>query len=278
MSPGAAPTARDRGAALTAHARRALIQVALSLVLSACHSGSPGQGSGARGPGAGPTHTSRQVPSSEPTPMPPPRGGSGASRVGLVDQAAHSTSDPSSIWVIVNKRHPLPPAFRPHLLIVRGYLVARPAARPLEGLLQAASAEAIGFKIASAYRSYAYQARVHADIVAAQGPAAADRVSARAGHSEHQTGLAIDLVTPAHPRCDFERCFRTTPAGRWLAKNAWRFGFIVRYTGQNEATTGYAPEPWHIRFVGRPLAARMHRTSVSTLEGLFGVSGGDYLR
>lgn len=193
------------------------------------------------------------------------------------DRGAHSTTDPASIWVIVNKTHPVEPSdFRPEIAIVRGYQVATAAAEPLERLLAAADAEGLGFKIASAFRSYDYQLGVHADLVAARGAAEADRVSARAGYSEHQTGLAVDLVTPDDPTCDFEECFADTPGGRWLAREAWRFGFVVRYQPQTAQITGYAAEPWHLRFVGRELAAELRRTGVSTLEEFFGVGGGDY--
>jgi zinc D-Ala-D-Ala carboxypeptidase len=187
---------------------------------------------------------------------------------------AHQTKRMSSIWVVVNKTHPIHPLdFRPRVALVRGYQVARPAARPLARLLRAGDAARLGFKIASAFRSYGYQAQVHDAVVAGEGAAAADRVSARPGHSEHQTGLAVDLVTPAHPRCDFSACFAATPAGRWLAENAWRYGFIVRYTRANQAITGYAPEPWHLRYVGRPLAAAMRAARITTLEQVFHVSG-----
>jgi zinc D-Ala-D-Ala carboxypeptidase len=192
------------------------------------------------------------------------------------DRHAHSTTDPSSIWVIVNKTHPLLPWFRPKLTLVRGYQVAVPAADPLEQLLMAAHHAGVDFKIASAFRSYDYQRFVHADIVATEGVDEADRISARAGYSEHQTGLAMDLVTPGHPGCDFEPCFATTPGGRWLSRHAWRFGFIVRYTRGDESVTGYAPEPWHIRFVGRALSTELHRTHTPTLEQFFGVTGGAY--
>jgi D-alanyl-D-alanine carboxypeptidase len=193
------------------------------------------------------------------------------------DLGAHSTTDPSSIWVVVNKTHPISPAaFRPDLAIVRGYQVARPAARPLERLLDAGDRRGLGLKIESAFRSYAYQLHVHAATVASRGEAEADRISARAGYSEHQTGLAVDLVTPGDPGCDFEPCFAHTPAGRWLATDAWRWGFVVRYQPRTTAVTGYAPEPWHLRYVGRPLAEEMRRTGVRTLEQVFGISGGDY--
>jgi D-alanyl-D-alanine carboxypeptidase len=156
--------------------------------------------------------------------------------------------------------------------------VARAAARPLERLLEAGDGERLGLKIESAFRSYGYQLHVHAATVASRGPAEADRISARAGHSEHQTGLAIDLITPDDPACDFEPCFARTPAGRWLARNAWRWGFVVRYQPETTSVTGYAPEPWHLRYVGRPLALELRRTGTRTLEEFFGVPGGDYRR
>jgi zinc D-Ala-D-Ala carboxypeptidase len=193
------------------------------------------------------------------------------------DRTAHSTTDPSSIWVIVNKSHPIQPSdFRPEIDIVRGYQVATAAAGPLGRLLDASDRRGLGFKIASAFRSYDYQLHVHAATAAARGDAEADLLSARAGYSEHQTGLAVDLVTPDDPACDFEACFARTPGGRWLARTAWRFGFVVRYQPASTAVTGYAPEPWHLRYVGRQLAAELHRTGIATLEEFFGVSGGDY--
>ncbi|CAI9418923.1 M15 family metallopeptidase [Nocardioides sp. T2.26MG-1] len=221
-----------------------------------------------------------------PTPPPDPPAAGSAGRGhhrcppddGGFDTGAHSTTDPGSIWVVVNKTHPVDPSdFRPEIALVRGYQVATAAAEPLEQLLAAADREGLGFKIASAFRSYDYQLAVHAAHVAERGQAEADRVSARAGYSEHQTGLAVDLVTPADPGCDFDECFADTPGGRWLAAEAWRYGFIVRYQAGGTDVTGYAPEPWHLRFVGTELAAELHRTGVTTLEEFFGVPGGDYL-
>jgi D-alanyl-D-alanine carboxypeptidase len=181
--------------------------------------------------------------------------------------------------VIVNKTHPISPTdFRPDLALVRGYQMAVPAALPLGRLLDAGDRAGLGLKIESAFRSYAYQLSVHAATVASRGDAEADRLSARAGYSEHQTGLAVDLITPGDPGCDFEPCFAHSAAGRWLARNAWRWGFVVRYQQATTAITGYAPEPWHLRYVGRPLAAEMKREGVRTLEEFFGVPRGDYPR
>ena len=192
------------------------------------------------------------------------------------DKQAYSTTDPSSIWVVVNKTHPIDASYRPEIALVRGYQVAVPAADALTRLLDDGDAASLGLKIASAFRSYDYQRRVHDAVVAGQGSAEADRISARPGFSEHQTGLAVDLVTPLQPACDFQQCFATTPAGRWLADHSWEYGFLIRYTAGNERVTGYAPEPWHLRYVGKPLAAAMREAGVSTLEEFLEVSGGGY--
>lgn len=196
-----------------------------------------------------------------------------------LDLGAHSTSDPTSIWVVVNKKHPIAPLdFVPRLALVRGYQVAAAAAPALTRLLDASDEAGMGFKIESAYRSYDYQVHVHDALVAARGSTYADRLSARPGYSEHQTGLAVDLITPAHPACDFESCFARTAGGRWLRSNAWKFGFIIRYTRSDEAVTGYAPEPWHLRYVGPQLAWDMHHRGIATLEQVFGIAGGGYPR
>ncbi len=189
-----------------------------------------------------------------------------------------SVSDPSSPWVVVNKVLPLDPGFRPEMSIVRGYQVATVAAGPLEELLDASGAAGHELKIASAFRSYAYQHQVHEATAATRGREAAERISARPGHSEHQTGLAVDVVTPADLSCSLAACFAQQPAGRWLAANAWRYGFVVRYRPGDTAVTGFEPEPWHLRYVGRRLAAELRRTGTTTLEEYFDLPGGDYRR
>jgi len=248
--------------------RPVLGSLLLVLALTGCQSDRdrdrPGAAETAVSPGPAPVAASQAVQTSEPADPP-------------FDLTAQSTTDPTSPWVVVNKTHPIDPAtFRPAISLVRGYQVADVAAAALARLLDDADDEDLGFKIASAFRSYEYQRSVHDDLVASRGVEAADRVSARPGFSEHQTGLAVDLVTPADPSCDFELCFAGTPGGTWLARHAWEYGFIVRYTAGNEATTGYEAEPWHVRFVGRPLAAAMRGDGITTLEEFFDVPGGDY--
>lgn len=112
-----------------------------------------------------------------------------------------------------------------------------------------------GLYVRSAYRSYDEQADVYAYWVALLGQEQADLISARPGHSEHQLGLAVDV---AGPSCDGWDCFGDTPEGRWVAANAHRYGFIIRYPEGGTPVTGYAYEPWHLRYVGPRAAWMMH--------------------
>jgi len=103
--------------------------------------------------------------------------------------------------------------------------------------------------------------------VSSQGRAQTDASSARPGHSEHQTGLAAD-IEPASRQCEVQNCFADTPEGQWLAVNAYKYGFIVRYQKDTQNLTGYEYEPWHIRYVGLSLANEVQRTH-KTLEQTF---------
>lgn len=178
--------------------------------------------------------------------------------------------------MIVNKSHAIDPLdFRPDLVDVGGYEVARIAADPLTRMLDAAATAGVRLKVASAFRSYEHQQDVFARHVASKGKEGADAVSARAGHSEHQTGLAVDLQM-LDGTCTLDPCFADTDGGRWLAKHAADFGFVIRYTKANQAVTRYSSEPWHFRYVGQPLADELRRSHVGSLEDFFGVEGGEY--
>lgn len=138
-----------------------------------------------------------------------------------------------------------------------------------------AGADAAGYKlqVSTAYRGYAYQKTLYDSYVAKSGQAAADTFSARPGYSEHQTGWALDIRT-ADNQCPLEACFGDLPEGKWLATNAYQYGFILRYPANKTTITGYSYEPWHFRYVGASLAAEMHTQSIETMEEFFGVSGG----
>ncbi|WP_454048621.1 D-alanyl-D-alanine carboxypeptidase family protein [Cellulomonas sp. Marseille-Q8402] len=202
-----------------------------------------------------------------PAPAPTPAG---------IDLAQHATGDPASPWVVVNKPLPLTPAdWAPGDLVpVAGYEVRSALAPSLTAMLAAAAADGVAVELRSGFRSAEYQAGVHAGWAERVGQARADEVSARPGHSEHQTGLAVDVGSGSRPACDFQACFDETPEGRWVAERAGEFGFLVRYTAANQAVTGYAPEGWHLRWVGTELLGELDRQGVTTLEELFGLPGG----
>ena len=215
-----------------------------------------------------PTRAPRPTPTPTPTPAPP---------AGL-DLATHSTSDPLSPWVVVNKQHPLPAEHVPPDLVPVGDAMLRAAVAPdLAAMLDGAAAAGLRLEVRSGYRSYTDQAATRADIEARRGFAHAERYSARPGFSEHQTGLAVDIDSGSQPACNLQACFARTPEGMWLAEHAWEYGFVVRYTEENTAVTGYAPAGWHLRWVGRDLTAELRARGVTSLEELFGVPGGpDY--
>ena len=190
------------------------------------------------------------------------------------DLTRHSTTDPRSTWVVVNKRRPLrPTTFAPDLAIVEGYQVHPRVVRPLARLLATGRRAGLDLRIMSAYRSAGRQGYLYANAVAAQGQARADLTTARAGHSEHQTGLAVDLGRATTGECNVTACFAATREARWLARHAHRFGFVLRYPEGGRPMTGIAHESWHFRFVGRPLAAYLRREQVPTLEEAFGLRG-----
>lgn len=184
-------------------------------------------------------------------------------------------TDPTSITVIINKKHCFNPAdWAPaDLSDVGGYPLRLEAARQMTAMMQAASAAGNGFSLSSAYRSYQNQKTVYDNWVQVNGSvSAADTVSARPGYSEHQTGLAADLQTPG---CALE-CFAGGAAYTWLTQHAAEYGFINRYPVGLSAITGYAPEAWHWRYVGVTTAQDMKTKGIQTLEQYFGVTGGSY--
>jgi D-alanyl-D-alanine carboxypeptidase len=188
-----------------------------------------------------------------------------------------SIDDAWSIWVVVNKLRPLNPIdFAPVDLVAPevpaafGPLVRAEVARAVEEMYGEATAAGVPFRIQSTYRSYTTQQRVKANSVSRLGQAVSDQRSARPGHSEHQTGLAVDLTTWSNT-CTLDTCFADTPEGAWLADNAWRFGFILRYPEGASDITGYVFEPWHFRYVGVELAEHWHLQGNPTLEELFGL-------
>lgn len=185
------------------------------------------------------------------------------------DKQKYSLDNPESIWVIVNKTRALDPiSFSPTDLtdVGNGQYMRNEATDAFAKLSKAASAEGMTLQPMSGYRSYQIQQGVYSREVAAYGQSTADRQSAKPGHSEHQTGLSIDIGGGG---CGIENCFGNTAEGKWVSANAYKYGFIIRYPEGKEAVTGYLYEPWHIRYVGEILSTEMRRVNSSTLEEFF---------
>ena len=184
-----------------------------------------------------------------------------------------NASDLYSYTVLVNKVFRLPKYFSPTDLVVPNVLAVwdqqnvtlrmrESAARALEDLFNAAyDEEEIVLWAVSAYRSYDDQVANHQRFIDQHGYEKAERMSARPGHSEHQTGLAMD-VTAYSSGGHLTQSFYNTEEGIWLRENAHRFGFIIRYPYGKLDLTGIEFEPWHIRYVGRSTATSIFRNGL----------------
>ena len=164
--------------------------------------------------------------------------------------------------VVANKHYPMSKDYNPG---------ENPTAKA-ELLKLIAAMQQAGFPISdhySGFRSYETQVKLYQDYVNQDGKAEADRYSARPGYSEHQTGLAFDLIGT-----DGELV--TEPkAAQWLLDHAADYGFVVRYLKGKEKETGYMAEEWHLRYVGKE--AKEIAASGLSLEEYYGFEGGDYV-
>ena len=169
------------------------------------------------------------------------------------------------IQMVVNKKHKLPANYNPGENPNAGEKV-----RELIKKMQE-----LGFSISNQYsgfRSYEYQTQLYQNYVNKDGKEAADTYSARPGYSEHQTGLAFDILNGAGGLLGENP--QDEKAIEWLHSHAHEYGFIVRFQEGKEAITGYQAEAWHLRYVG-DIAEKIY-TSNLTLEEYFGVEGGNY--
>ena len=133
----------------------------------------------------------------------------------------------------------------------------------------AADAAGAGYQLAlkSGYRSEVEPAGAVRPVRQGVRPRRRGHAGCVPGTSEHQTGMALDVALVGLPD---DQVFGGTPASAWVADNAHRFGFIVRYPPAKAAITGYANEPWHLRYVGVDLATEMHANGL-TMEEQFGL-------
>lgn len=184
--------------------------------------------------------------------------------------------DPARINVLVNKKYPLvPKTYAPRLTAVpgTGIRLQPVASTAYKKLVAAARKDGVGIRLTSGYRSYAVQKSLLERYTRAYGSAYAQRIAAKPGTSEHQTGLAIDVGNPGGV-CALQGCFANTKVGKWMALNAHKHGFILRYPRGMEKTTGYIHEPWHFRYVGIAQAKAMTSAKTKSLEHYYSVASG----
>lgn len=245
-----------------------------------------------------PGETSRSVPPSRRTdaqapsqpraaPSSSPESDSGGRSTGppLRNDEANSrfvtVDNPSSLSVVVNKQRPLTPIdYAPSGLVkapvtsaVTGEeaMLRDDAAAAAGRMFEAAAKDGIRLTMLSGYRSHASQVQAYNSWVARLGSIAdADKVSARPGYSEHQTGLALDIGA-ASGACSLQYCFNNLPAASWAENNAYKFGYIVRYQLGYHLITGFYAEPWHLRYIGEQDSRTMHQQGIHTLEEYFGL-------
>lgn len=217
----------------------------------------------------------RKVASSIPEkPKPSPEANTGSGQ--KADKQA--LTRPESIAVLVNKHFALPENYKPPNLVFPNVAftfdekidkrkMRKVAARALEKMFDGAKKDGIYLAGVSAYRSRSTQKALFNRYVQEDGLAKARTYSAEPGHSEHETGLAID-VSGSNGKCAVEDCFAGTKEAKWLKKHAAEYGFIIRYPKGKQSITGYKYEPWHLRYVGVEIAESITNQGI-TLEDYY---------
>lgn len=155
--------------------------------------------------------------------------------------------------LVANKSYSLPADYAPGL--------NSEAKAQFDKLAADAAKEGLNIYLSSGYRSYSYQKQIYSNYSGIYGAAKADTFSARPGHSEHQTGLAIDVNS-------IDDSFTGTPEAIWLADHAHEYGFIIRYPKDKVEITGYKYEPWHLRYLGVSTATDVFNSGLCLEEYL----------
>lgn len=191
--------------------------------------------------------------------------------------AAPAQADPAD-WrlTLVNPWTPLPEGYQPTLATVEnGYQVDQRCAADLEAMLAACRAAGLSPVLCSAYRTQEKQTDLYENLVGkrmAQGlsredaEAQAAKEVARPGTSEHQLGLAVDIVDASYQLLDTHQ--EDTPVQQWLMEHCWEYGFLLRYPPDKGAVTGIIYEPWHYRYVGRDHAQAIGQSGLCLEEFL----------
>ncbi len=179
--------------------------------------------------------------------------------------------NPEDILVLVNKNNKLDSTYIPkdlekisiHYAHEEKYL-RKEAKEAFEKMSEEATKQGYHVVAVSTYRNYEYQANLYKNYVEKKGTEYADSCSARKGHSEHQTGLAVDVEGENK---DYD-LFENTKEFDWMNKNAHLYGFILRYPQNKTNITGFKFEPWHYRYVGKEIAKKIYEKKITLEEYL----------
>jgi D-alanyl-D-alanine carboxypeptidase len=192
------------------------------------------------------------------------------------EQALREAAE-KGVLILVNKENVIDRDYKPEDLTAIEYYapdrmnsaryMRAEAAEAFHRLIGAAAEEGLEIKMTTAYRSYDFQKILFDNYAAREGEEKANIYSARPGESEHQTGLAVDVSSPA-VNWQLSDDYGNMEEGKWLADNAWRFGFILRYLRGKEDITGYQYEPWHLRYVGLAAAEEIYEHDLTLEEFL----------
>lgn len=213
------------------------------------------------------------------------------SLIGLMPQTAFASnaciSDPAgvacvtakanSLQVVVNKTRALNPKnYYPNDLVKipkfnpYGRIIRKSVSKAIVAMgVQMKHDKKGTLVVQSGFRSFASQTKIHNSKVKALGKVKGENLAARPGYSEHQTGLAVDFGAAGVSTLQIS--FAKSKAGIWLAANAHRYGFVLRYPKGKTGITGYQFEPWHFRFVGVTVATQMFNQKIATLEEYYGL-------
>lgn len=195
-----------------------------------------------------------------------------------IDDTFSLVTNPDSPLVLVNKHRKLPDGHIPKDLIKPNVpftspkdkektLLRKNVAIALENMFQVIKEDGLELIAVSGYRSYKRQQSLHNTYIKRQGKAEAEAVSAIPGTSEHQTGLAMDISSKS-AKYQLEPIFGDTKEGKWVAAHAHKFGFVIRYLEDKTDITGYAYEPWHLRYVGNPYATYLYKHHLTLEEAM----------
>lgn len=178
---------------------------------------------------------------------------------------------PNSIKVLVNKNNKLNKNYIPKNLVkvpneysIKVCYLRKRCANRFIKLCNLAKKQGFNIKAASCYRDYNYQKKVYNEYIKEKGKEYTDLCSARPGHSEHQTGLAVDVKGSIGTYDDFDKTKEFT----WMINNSYKLGFILRYPKGKENITGFKHEPWHYRYVGKRIAKKIYKMKITLEEYL----------